>query len=145
MGKTELLEFIQSQRLGVQSSVSPTGAAQSAVVGFAITDGFELIFDTVDTSRKVRNLRENPRLAFVIGGLLGGDERTVQYEGLADEPTGSELDALKKQYFKVFSDGPQRESWPGICYIRVKPGWIRYSDYNQSPPKIVEFTPEQLR
>ena len=60
-------------------------------MGFVVTDRFELFFDTVETTRKVQNLRRNPKIAFVIGGLTGGDERTVQYEGLADEPSGAEL------------------------------------------------------
>ena len=145
MDKSELLTFLRGYKLGVQSSVAPNGAAQSAVVGFAISDKFELFFDTVDTSRKVANLRRNPRIAFVIGGLTDGDERTVQYEGIADEPTGAQLEALKKVYFSVFPDGPQRQSWPGICYVRVKPTWIRYSDYNVGPPEIVEFTSDQLQ
>jgi general stress protein 26 len=144
MNKRKLLEFLRSYRLGVQSSVSPSGAAQSAVVGFAIRDNFQIFFDTVDTSRKVENLRKNPRIAFAIGGLLDGDERTVQYEGIADEPSGAELESLKKVYFQAFRDGPARQSWPGICYIRVRPSWIRFSDYNQNPPEIVEFSPEQL-
>jgi general stress protein 26 len=145
MDKAELLRFMRSYRLGVESSVSPTGGAQSAVVGFAVTDNFEVFFDTASSSRKVRNLRENPKVAFVIGGLIDGDERTVQYEGIADEPTGAELQSLKQIYFSVFPDGPQRESWPGICYVRVRPGWVRYSDYNRTPAEIVEFTAEELR
>jgi len=145
MDRFELLNFLREHKLGVQSSVAGNGAAQSAVVGFAISDRFEILFDTVDTSRKVGNLRKNPKIAFVIGGLTDGDERTAQYEGVADEPTGAELEALKKVYFGVFPDGPQRQSWPGICYVRVKPTWIRYSDYNVGPPEIVEFTSDQLR
>jgi hypothetical protein len=39
--------------LGLQASVSPLGAPQAAVVGIAASSRFEIIFDTVDTSRKV--------------------------------------------------------------------------------------------
>jgi general stress protein 26 len=140
----ELLQYIRENSLGVQASVSAVAAPQAAVVGFIVTDRFELFFDTVDTTRKVQNLRRNPRIAFVIGGLTNGDERTVQYEGVADEPTGSELRRLKAEYFEVFKDGPERQSWAGITYVRVRPRWIRYSDFNQSPPLIAEFTAEQL-
>ncbi len=89
--------------------------------------------------RKVSNLRRNPKIAFVIGGLSDGDERTIQYEGVADEPGGADLQRLKKLYFKSFPDGLEREGWPGIIYIRARPKWIRYSDYNQDPPAICEF------
>ena len=144
MDRQGLLAFMRRHRLGVQSSVTPRGAAQSAVVGFAVTDKFHLIFDTVDTTRKVKNLRKNPKTSFVIGGIKDGDEQTVQYDGLADEPTGAELNVLKLAYFKVFPEGRDRQAWPGICYVRVRPTWIRYSDYNQDPPVIEEFTKRRL-
>jgi hypothetical protein len=35
----------------------------------------------------------------VIGGTASEDERSVQYEGVADEPHGAELDRLKPLYF----------------------------------------------
>ena len=46
--------------------------------------------------------------------------------------------------YRVYPDGPSRLSWPGIMYVRVRPTWIRYSDYNVDPPLIVEFTAGQL-
>jgi len=145
MTPAELLDFIRHHSLAVQSSVSRAAAPQGAVVGFVVTDRFELFFDTVETTRKVQNLRRNPKIAFVIGGLTSGDERTVQYEGLADEPTGAELTRLKELYFTAFADGPERQRWPGITYVRARPTWIRYSDFNRTPPQIVEFTAQELR
>jgi len=144
MNPAELLDFMRHHSLAVQASVSAAAAPQGAVVGFVVTDRFELFFDTVDTTRKVQNLRRNPKIAFVIGGLTGGDERTVQYEGLADEPSGAELARLKEVYFRAFPDGPARQRWAGITYVRARPTWIRYSDFNRTPPQIVEFTAGEL-
>ena len=144
MKPEDLLRFLKEHRLAVEASVSASLAAQAAVVGFAISDEFEIIFDTLASTRKVPNLRQNPRLAFVVGGLLPGDERTAQYEGIADEPTGTELERLTEIYYGVYPEGRTRRSWPGLIYIRVRPTWIRYSDYNVDPPQIVEFTADQL-
>ena len=144
MDAPQLLEFLRRHRLAVEASVSPSGGAQVAVVSVAFTDRFEVVFDTLASSRKARNLRQNQRLALVIGGLLAGDERTVQYEGMADEPSGSELERLKQTYYAVYPDGASRLRWPGLIYVRLRPTWIRYSDYNLDPPEIVEFSPEQL-
>jgi hypothetical protein len=124
--------------------VSPNARPQAAVVGFAVSDQFEIVFDTLTTTRKAQNLRKNPLIALVIGGLTAGDEQTVQYEGLADEPVGAELERLKQIYYSAYPDGPSRASWPGLIYIRAKPEWIRYRDYNQNPPEIVEFRAEDL-
>ena len=142
MNRRELLQFIRHRRLGVQASVSAGGSPQAALVGFVATDELELFFDTLSSTRKCANLRRDPRIAFVIGW---DDERTVQYEGVADEPRGPELDRLKARYFESFPDGPQRESWPGIAYLRAKPRWIRHADYRGAQPKIVEFEGESLR
>ena len=131
---------MRSHSLAVQASVALTGTPQAAVVGFAVTDDFEIIFDSLDVTRKVQNLRRNPEIALVIGGLSNGDERTAQYEGIADEPVGMELERVQAVYFARFPAGRERQKWPGIVYVRVRPTWIRYSDYNQEPEQIVEFT-----
>jgi len=145
MNRADLLTFLRSHALAVQASVSTSGAPQAAVVGFAVTDDFELLFDALETTRKIPNLRKNPKVAFVIGGLAEGDERTVQYEGVADEPHGAPLERLKEIYFARFPDGRDRLTWPGLVYVRVRPRWIRYSDFNRRPPEIVVFKSEQLR
>ena len=145
MTRAELLQFMRGHSLAVQTSVSPSGAPQAAVVGIVVTDDLEVFFDTLDRTRKVHNLRRNPKIAFVIGGITSGDERTVQYEGVADEPRGAELHRLKELYFIQFPDGRERQSWPGLVYVRARPAWIRYSDFNRDPPEIVEFDLDQLK
>ena len=138
--RSEVLEFVRAHSLAVQASVSASLFPQAAVVGFIVTDNFELFFDSLNSTRKVANLRRNSQIAFVIGGLATGDERTVQYEGIADEPHGSELDQLKEAYFLRFPHGRDRQSWPGIVYVRARPRWLRYSNFNMTPPDIAEFT-----
>jgi len=144
MNPRALLEFVRLHRLAVQTSVSTVGGPQAAVVGFAVTDQFEIVFDTLESSRKAENLRQRPRVALVIGGWVPGDERTVQYEGVVDEPSGPELERLKDAYYAVYPDGPSRLSWPGLIYVRIRPTWVRYSDYNRDPPEIVVFRGESL-
>ena len=144
LSRAQLLHFLRQHRLAVQASIATTGGVQAAVVGIAVSDTFELVFDTLDTTRKVHNLAQDPRIALVIGGLLDGEEQSVQYEGLADRPTGTELASLQDLYFRAFPDGRDRLSWPGITYVRVKPRWLRFSDYRADPPMILEFDQAQL-
>ena len=138
--RRSILEFARARSLGVEASVSPSGVPQAAAVGFVVTDNFEIFFDTVDSTRKVSNLRANATVAFVIGGASEGDEKTLQYEGIADEPVGEELIRLQALYFERFPDGRDRERWTGITYFRVRPRGLRFSDYTQEPPAIVEWT-----
>jgi general stress protein 26 len=145
MTKDELLAFMRTERYAVQASVSSRKASQAAVVGIAISDAFEIVFDTLGDSRKATNLRANPAVAFVIGGTRDGDQRTVQYEGIADVPSGDDLRRVQEIYFGVFPDGRDRLSWPGLIHIRVTPTWIRYSSYSAQPPLILEFDAASLR
>jgi PPOX class probable F420-dependent enzyme len=139
MTRAELVAFLDRHRLGVLASVAADGAPQAAVVGVAVSDGLELVFDTLGPSRKAANLRRDGRAALVIGW---DEEQTVQLEGVADEPAGAELARLKQVYFAAFPDGPTRESWPGITYFRVRPTWVRYSDFRGAEPVIVELIVE---
>ena len=143
--RAALLSFLRSHRLVVQSSVHPSGGPQSAVVGIAVSDDFEIVFDTLETSRKAQSLRKRSEISFVFADLTGKDERTVQYEGVADEPTGAERERLVDLYLEVFPDGLERQKWPGLIYIRAMPTWLRYSNYNEDPPQIIELDREALR
>jgi pyridoxine/pyridoxamine 5'-phosphate oxidase len=145
MNRSQLLTFMRTHVNAVQATVSPDGSPQAAVVGIAVTDSFEIIFDSFEKTRKAENLALNPKIAFVIGGCTPGDERTVQYEGVVDRPRGSELETLKAVYYETFPGGPARLAWPGLVYLRARPTWIRYTDFGKSPVERVELDPEQLK
>jgi hypothetical protein len=144
MTRAALLQFLRARRYAVQTSVAADGAPQAAVVGIAVSDAFEIVFDTIDTTRKAQNLRRDGRIAFVIGSLEPDAMQTVQYEGIADEPTGGERARMVDLYLTVFPDEVERHSWPGLTYFRVTPVWLRYSDYSCDPPLIVEFNRQDL-
>jgi Pyridoxamine 5'-phosphate oxidase len=139
MTEADLYVFMAKYRLGVLGTICDTGTPQSALVGIAVTQQLEIIFDTVRSSRKYPNLTAQPSCSFVIGGW-GSGEQTVQYEGRAEELKPPELERYQEKYFKTWPDGPARMSWPGIVYFVVRPVWIRYSDFDQNPPLICEFT-----
>jgi pyridoxine/pyridoxamine 5'-phosphate oxidase len=141
MTRADLVTILRNYTLAIQASVAPTGAPQAAVVGFAVTDTLEIIFDTVATSRKYRNLRDDPRVALVIGWE---HEITVQLEGVADVPVGDELERVRACYFGAYPDGRERLAWPGITHFRVRPTWVRYSDFTQNPPRIIELSAAEL-
>ena len=135
MNVEEVYRFLNRERLAVLATIDQKGQPEAALMGFAVTPELEIIFDTVKSSRKYPNLRNNPRVAWVIGCT---SEITVQYEGVAREVEGEELTKYKKTYFAAFPDGPARESWPGITYFVVRPTWVRYCDYNPSHRRIEE-------
>jgi hypothetical protein len=131
---SDLFRFIDRQRLAVLATVSPSQTPESALVGYAITQDLEIIFDTLNTTRKYANLMANPHISFV----FSEGEITIQYEGIAEVPHGEKLTYAQAAYFQKWPDGPDRQNWPGMTYFLVTPKWIRYSDYNQRPPLFVE-------
>ena len=134
MDDGQILQFLRKHRIMVQASVADTGAPQAAVVGFAVSDTLEIVFDTLESSRKYHNLAANPRVALVVGW----DEVTCQLEGLVDFPSGSELERIRECYFVAYPDGRDRLAWPGITHARVRPTWWKYSDFSSEPPLIIE-------
>ena len=131
---------MRQEPYAVQASATASGVPQAALVGVVVTDRLQVFFDTLAGSRKAVNLRNNPAAALVIGPAAAGSERTVQLEGVADEPTGAELEILLELYFARFPDGRERQQWPGISYWRVSPTWLRYSNFSIDAPEIIEFT-----
>jgi hypothetical protein len=144
MTRAELLRFMRAERHAAVASVSATGAPQAAVVGVVVSEDFEIFFDTIDATRKAVNLRARPRAAVVLGSVAPDAKVTVQVEGTADEPHGTDLERLKELYFERFLDGPTRQAWKGLIYVRIRPTWLRLSDYAQDPPRIVELDARAL-
>ena len=134
--RAELIRFLQRQRYGAVASLAADGAPQAAVVGIATGESGEIVFDTLATTRKAQNLRRDARVSLVVWE----GERTVQIEGLADEPTGAEGERARALYLTVFPDGRERLAWPDITHFRIVPRWARSSDFGVSPgPRVVEL------
>ncbi len=145
-----LVEFMRANPLVTAATLSQDGAPQAALLGVVTSDQLELVLDTVDNSRKFGNVLRDGRIAVVFGkagGYVSGshDERTVQYQGVADVPSGDELKRVQEEiYFKLFPEGRERLKWAHIAYVRVRPTWIRYSNYNVNPPEIIELRKHEL-
>ena len=137
MDKAALHSFLLHHRYAVLSSLSKNNTPQSALVGIATTPDLEIIFDTIKSSRKYPNLIANPNCSLVIGWE---SEITLQYEGRAQEPTGEELIHYQQIYFAAWPECRSHLNWAGITHFVVRPTWLRYSDFNQSPPQITELT-----
>ena len=141
MDRRKVLSFLRQQKLAVISTVDPAlGKPESALVAFAEDDHLCLYFQTGVHTRKARNLRANPQVAFVIG--LGMDPMiTVQYEGAAERLTDpAALEACKRRF--VAKDSPTTEEYfnhPTAIFFKVTPTWIGRSDYTGERPDVIEL------
>jgi pyridoxine/pyridoxamine 5'-phosphate oxidase len=137
MERADLHAFLARHRYGVVSSTAADGTAQSALVGIAVSAELEIVFDTLRTTRKFANLVARPQCSFVIGWDA---EQTVQLEGTAELLTGERSRQFLDVYFATWPDGAERLSWPGLVHFVVTPRWVRYSDFDRTPPLIDETT-----
>ena len=69
-------------------------------------DRFEIVFDTLTSSRKAPNLRANPRDRVRDRGHSGRRRAHGAVRGIADEPSGGELDRLLAVYYADFPTDP---------------------------------------
>jgi len=131
----EARSLLLTARHAAIATLSPSGAPHAAVVGTALGEGLELVFDTLDSTRKLAAIRRDGRVAVV----AWHEARTVQLEGVASEPSGAELARCKAIYLAQFPDGADRLRWPGITWVHVRPTWARLSDFSGREPRIVEI------
>jgi general stress protein 26 len=133
--KDLVYQFINQHSLGIVATTNKANEPEAALVGIAVSVNLEIIFDTVKISRKYHNILQNPKVALVIGW---DNETTVQYEGMA-EILGNDTDAenFKHIYYRAFPDGRERaDTWPGLVHIKIKPRWLRYSNFNE--PVVIQ-------
>lgn len=128
-------DFIHAKTQGVIATVGSDGRPEAALMDIAVTPDLEIIFETTDQTRKFTNLQVHPAIAFVVG--WGGSE-TLQYEGVADEPEGRVLDEARASFIATFPQKASHQNWPGNHYFRVRPLWVRFSNYHP-PRKVEEF------
>jgi len=123
--RAELIEYVTRHRDGIVATTGPVGGPQAAYLTIAVTDRAELVFDARPDSRKVANIRRDPRVAIVLGGP---DGTTLQCEGTADFPEGDDLVRCASAYLAAF---PEFESSLNgdVVVIRVRLEWARYGDY----------------
>lgn len=132
--ENHIKKIIQSNTLGVLSTVAPEGTSESAVVEISALDDLKLIFDTLASFRKYRNLMTNQNVSVVIGL----EPVSIQYEGIAFELEGNELHEYKKIHLGRFPEAAKFEKL-GMKFFKIVPKWIRYTDISKQPWEIFEI------
>lgn len=138
MTKADILAFFKTQEHTVISTCSLRNEPEAALIGFGETEQLEIVFGTSNLSRKYQNLKENPKVAFVVG--WDDDFITIQYEGIATEIFGEEMEKLVALYHHKVPSAAVYHTKHDQTYFKVTPTWIRYSDYSGDKDQIVEFS-----
>ncbi len=128
-------------RLTVISTVNQKGKPESALMTYAVLEGEAptIVLSTRLNTRKWTNLKTNNHISLVFGG--GFSDAEVQFEGdaeLFDNPTSYKI--LEDVYFEQNPETLQFRGLPELVFLKVKPTWIRYTDYGANPPVVEEKT-----
>lgn len=134
MDRETIAAFVAKQPLAVQASTAGDGRPQAAVMAIVSNDRLEVFFETDVTTRKVQNLRRDPRIALV----MWEGATTVQWEGVVDEPKAEELERWLAAFYARFPDAQMRGA--SAVYFRARPTWVRYSPMVDGKPVQVELT-----
>lgn len=126
-----VLQFIREKRVGVVATESGH-VPHGATVFFLVEDDFTLFFVTTGGTKKIRDIRKNPRVAVVFGAEDSPD--TVQIEGTATILEGAESLPIITKVTEIASS--MRYHWPPIARlssdhlvaVKVVPEWMRWLD-----------------
>ncbi|GAA1826248.1 pyridoxamine 5'-phosphate oxidase family protein [Agromyces salentinus] len=137
MDRSALVDYVRERGDAVVSTVGPDGAPQSAYLSITATDSGELVFNARGGSRKIANLRRDPRIAIVVGGI---DKTTVQAQGRADvlEPGSADAAPYAEAYGRAFPWFAESLAKSEYELVRVQLDWARFGDYRSGPPVSVE-------
>jgi pyridoxine/pyridoxamine 5'-phosphate oxidase len=138
METREFVTFVRQRGLAVVATLGPSDTPQAAVVAVTATDLGEVVFGTERGSRKFANIQRRSEVALAIG--WDDDEIGVQCEGTADEPRGADRGRCERCYVERFP-GDRRRLDDQIVLVRVRPGWLRYSDPRPESFRFEETVP----
>jgi uncharacterized pyridoxamine 5'-phosphate oxidase family protein len=136
---SEFVAFVGERGLGVIATVGPQATPQAAVVAIVATESGEVVFGTERGSRKFANIQHQPFVALAIG--WDDDEVTVQCEGVADEPSGSDMDRCLSVYLDRFPREQRLVESGELGLVRVRMNWIRYYDPRPDSSRFEETFP----
>ncbi len=136
--QAEVVEFLNTQPLGVLATLNETGAPSAALVGFSQNADLELIIGTSDTSRKAKNMVCDGRVAFTASDT--DKKYTVQFEGVATKLAMDDFDQRAEAHFAKLPYSAPFRHIPGQCYFLLTPTWARFTDCSSYPWAVTEFT-----
>ena len=125
LSQSELDTFLSEPHIAVVASSGPTGKPHAMPIWYAWRDG-RVLFHTGKDSKKMRNLRKNPRVTVVI------DTKTAPYKVAVIEGTARELPGDKELGRTV-----------AIHYLGERQG-AAYAERSGEPGALVEVTPTKI-
>lgn len=130
MNIEQIKEFMDSFETCVISTVD-VDQPQAATVGFSVDDDFKLLVATNQSTRKAKNLRQNPKVAITIG-FEGA--KTLQLEGRAEKVDKELMSERVELHLNKVPAAKRFAGDVGQEYYLIVPLWLRFSDFTANTP-----------
>lgn len=132
--------FLKQQFIAVISTISPEITPESANVMYVMDDDWTIYIFTHRDSRKVANIKVNPKVALVVGTTLVA--HTAQIEGTAqvieeEQPEAQEITRKFQENKSVGLDpifGPFKDNH---LILKIHIDWFRWLYFEQMTNKEV--------
>lgn len=136
---TEVLAYLQTQRIGVFAIELLDGSPHAAAIHVAHTEHpFAFYMQTGSGCRKSEPLlRNGSARATLVIGMDEHNMKTLQMDGIARIPQESENDAFLDVYLSKFPSKEKRAKNPEAVFIIFTPTWWRFTDWTTPEGKKV--------
>lgn len=130
-----VLAFLKNHSLMAVATVNEAGRPEAAAVTYAERSNLELVFETLATTDKCRNLLQNPAVACVVWDTAV----TVQYRGVARELADDESETVIGEYVAKNPLSRKLVGVEGAKFFKVVPSYIRYTNVSVTPWQVLEL------
>jgi len=144
--KEKAIEFLMHNDVAVVATTSPVGEPQAAALYYIAESAKILYFVTGSNTKKFQNLRENARVAFVVGS--GSEPVTLQGGGIAEVIHGGRKDEILDKFKKIVE---RERSWPILEVLSpgfievfcVHVSWLSWLDHRgkNAPQDFIQILP----
>ena len=135
--KKSILEYLRKKDFCVLATATKYGKPEAAVMVFVIDANFSFFLYTETETRKYKNIMQNDLVSLVVGGFE--NDPTVQIDGIIYEVTPEETKSVVDFVNSLHPEWNKNFVSPSGKWLALKPDWLRYSDFSQSVPEIVEI------
>ena len=137
--RQEILEYLNTQRVGVLAVEMFDGSPHGATLHFAYVENpLQFFFKTHREYRKSEPLlkKSTTRATFVVG-VDESNMKTLQLDGQVRVITQSEKELFDSVYLGKFPEKRKNQEDPHAVYFVFIPTWWRYTDWHTPQGKLI--------
>jgi general stress protein 26 len=131
--KQQMIEYVASHQKMTLATVTPDGKPIARTVDY-VTDGADIYFGTSKNSRKVRDIQNNPNVAYTVDedykdwSQIQGAQMQGKATIVTDEAELSRIGKLFIEKFPVLADMPMG---PDLAIVKITPTEGFFLDYHK--------------